>query len=84
LWHKTYRLTQKGTSGSHFELKDRKRGQFKIFLVQKVLVLRLFQKARHEVDISTRKGKQPGSKKKVSTKGAEGRYAEFGVIGVLA
>jgi hypothetical protein len=32
------------------------------FLVQKVLVLRLFQRARHAVDLSTQKGKQPGKK----------------------
>jgi hypothetical protein len=32
------------------------------FLVQKVLLLRLFQRARHAVDLSTRKGKQPGEK----------------------
>jgi hypothetical protein len=61
LWHKTDRLTQKGTSGSHFGLENQKRGQF-LFLCKKVLVLRLIQRARHAVDLSTRKGKQPGKK----------------------
>jgi hypothetical protein len=65
-WHKTDWLTQEGTSGSHFGLKNQKRGQFQffcVFFVQKVLVLRLFQRARHAVDLSTPKRETTGLEK---------------------